>query len=59
MNFGTFSGNSSGGCGAGPTGCDTNAANAPWGWDDHNDVPGRGAMATDPAGLVTFNPYDI
>ena len=69
--FGTFGGNSSGGCGAGPTACDTNAANAPWGWDDHNDAPGRGAMASDPAGLVTeyftipeevsfdytFNPY--
>jgi hypothetical protein len=68
---GTFSGNSSGGCGAGPTACDTNAANAPWGWDDHDDVPHRGAMAIDPAGLVTeyftipedvsfdytFNPY--
>ncbi len=51
--FGTFSGNSSGGCGAGPTACDTNAANPPWGWDDHNDVPRRGDMARDPAGLVT------
>lgn len=29
-----------------------NAANAPWGWDDHNDGPGRGEMATDPAALV-------
>jgi hypothetical protein len=71
--FGTFSGNSSGGCGAGPTACDNNAANPPWGWDDHNDVPGRGDMAADPAGLVTeyftipeevsfdytFNPFDI
>lgn len=69
---GTFAGNSSGGCGAGPTACDNNAANAPWGWDDHDDVPRRGAMATDPAGLVTeyftipeevsfdytYNPYD-
>jgi hypothetical protein len=71
--FGTFAGNSSGGCGAGPTACDNNAANAPWGWDDHNDVPRRGDLAKDPAGLVTeyftipeevsfdytFNPYDI
>jgi hypothetical protein len=71
--FGTFSGNSSGGCGAGPTACEINAANAPWGWDDHDDVPRRGAMATDPAGVVTeyftipeevsfdytFNPYRL
>ena len=50
---GTFAGDSSGGCGAGPMSCSSNSANAPWGWDDHDDVPGRGAMATDPAGLVT------
>jgi len=24
----------------------------PWGWDDSNDGPGRGALASDPAGLV-------
>ncbi len=29
-----------------------NSANAPWGWDDHNDRMGRGMLATDPAGLV-------
>jgi len=27
-------------------------ANAPWAWDDGNDVPGRGELATDPAKLV-------
>ncbi|TGE08663.1 hypothetical protein [Hymenobacter fodinae] len=27
-------------------------ANAPWAWDDSNDVPGRGELATDPAKLV-------
>jgi hypothetical protein len=69
--FGNFFGDSSGGCGSGAIGCTANAANAPWGWDDSNDGPGRGALATDPAGLVrnyfsipepmsvayTFNPY--
>ena len=33
-------------------GCDTNAANAPWGWDDSTNGPGRGALASDPAGLA-------
>jgi hypothetical protein len=28
------------------------SANAPWAWDDGNDVPGRGELATDPAKLV-------
>ena len=69
--FGSFAGDKTGGCGSGAIGCDTNAANAPWGWDDSNDGPARGALATDPAGLVanyfripegvsttyTFNPY--
>ena len=69
--FGSFAGDKTGGCGSGAIGCDTNAANTPWGWDDSNDGPGRGALATDPAGLVnnyfhipeglssayTFNPY--
>jgi len=69
--FGSFAGDRSGGCGSGAIGCDTNAANAPWGWDDHNDGPARGALASDPAGLVadyfsfpedmsfdyTYNPY--
>lgn len=68
---GTFAGNNSGGCGSGAIGCSANAANAPWGWDDSNDAPGRGALAIDPAGLVknyfsipevvsqtyTWNPY--
>jgi hypothetical protein len=69
--FGSFAGDTTGGCGSGATGCSTNSANAPWGWDDHDDVPLRGALATDPAGLVrayfttpetvsttyTFNPF--
>ena len=69
--FGSFAGDTGGGCGSGAIGCTTNSANAPWGWDDHDDHPGRGALATDPAGLVadyfhipealsrtyTFNPY--
>lgn len=69
--FGSFAGDKTGGCGSGAIGCDQNAANTPWGWDDSNDGPGRGALATDPAGLVsnyfripegisttyTFNPY--
>ena len=70
--YGSFAGNQSGGCGAGTIGCDKNAANTPWGWDDGNDRPLRGALATDPAGLAanyfripeavsavyTFNPYN-
>ena len=28
-----------------------NSANAPWGWDDGNDLPARGELATDPAKL--------
>ncbi len=43
--FGTFRGNNG----------EDNAANAPWGWDDHNDgsdLP-RGLLATDPAHLVS------
>jgi hypothetical protein len=69
--FGSFAGDKTGGCGAGAIGCDTNAANTPWGWDDHDDGPPRGALASDPAGLVrnyftipetvsttyTFNPF--
>jgi hypothetical protein len=49
---GNFAGDNTGGCGGGAIGCSSNSANAPWGWDDNNDVPARGAMATDPAGLV-------
>ncbi|MCP2266928.1 hypothetical protein ACFQHV_02470 [Promicromonospora thailandica] len=49
---GTFAGDASGSCGDGGISCTQNSANAPWGWDDGDDVPGRGALATDPAGLV-------
>ncbi|MGC4089252.1 MAG: hypothetical protein QM756_15475 [Polyangiaceae bacterium] len=69
--YGSFAGDKGGGCGVGAFSCPRNSANAPWGWDDSNDGPVRGAMATDPAGLVknyfaisesfstayTFNPY--
>ncbi|MFD7307945.1 hypothetical protein [Promicromonospora sp. NPDC059942] len=48
---GTFAGDTSGSCGDGGISCTQNSANAPWGWDDGDDVPGRGALATDPAGL--------
>lgn len=50
--WGSFAGDKSGGCGSGAIGCSTNAANAPWGWDDGDDAPGRGALATDPAGVM-------
>jgi hypothetical protein len=50
--FGSFAGDKTGGCGSGAISCGTNSANAPWGWDDSNDGPGRGAMASDPAGLA-------
>ncbi|MFC7241425.1 hypothetical protein ACFQO7_02915 [Catellatospora aurea] len=49
---GTFAGDDSGDCGAGTYDCTTNSANAPWGWDDGNDLPGRGQLATDPAKLA-------
>ena len=69
--FGSFAGDNTGGCGSGAIGCSANSPNAPWGWDDHDDGPARGALATDPAGLVrayfttpeavsttyTFNPF--
>jgi hypothetical protein len=69
--LGTFSGDTSGDCGQGTWECGTNSANAPWGWDDGNDVPGRGELASDPAKLsaeyftipgnlsrtYTYNPY--
>lgn len=69
--FGSFAGNESGGCGKGAIACTTNAANAPWGWDDRDDGEPRGALASDPVRLVksyftipenvsdhyTFNPY--
>jgi hypothetical protein len=71
--LGTFAGDTTGGCGSGTYGCSTNSANAPWGWDDGDDLPGRGQLATDPAKLsaeyftipgslsrsYTYNPYAI
>lgn len=69
--FGSFAGDTGGSCGDFPFICSTNSANAPWGWDDTNDGPARGTLATDPALLIsnyfrvpgafsrtyTFNPY--
>ncbi len=50
--FGTFRGDTSGGCGSGAKSCSTNSANTPWGWDDGNDGPVyRGEVALDPAHL--------
>jgi hypothetical protein len=49
--LGTFAGDDSGDCGAGTFDCGINSANAPWGWDDGDDVPARGEIATDPAKL--------
>ncbi|XXX82321.1 hypothetical protein WMF30_26555 [Sorangium sp. So ce134] len=51
---GAFLGDRGGGCGSGLSFyCPTNAANAPWGWDDGDDGPvARGEIATDPAKLV-------
>jgi hypothetical protein len=53
--WGTFKGNSSGGCGIfGGLYCNPNAANSPWMWDDKNDGPVHaGEMALDPAHLVS------
>jgi hypothetical protein len=51
--LGTFAGDTTGDCGVGTWSCGTNSANAPWGWDDGNDVPARGELASDPARLVT------
>ena len=51
--FGSFGGDHGGGCGAGTRTCSDNAAHAPWAWDDGNDLPGRGELATDPAKLVS------
>ncbi|NMO53176.1 hypothetical protein HH310_18505 [Actinoplanes sp. TBRC 11911] len=50
--MGAFAGDYSGDCGVGTWACETNAASPPWGWDDDNDVPARGDLATDPAGLA-------
>lgn len=49
--LGTFAGDNSGDCGVGTWSCSTNSANAPWGWDDGNDLPARGEIASDPAKL--------
>lgn len=50
--FGTFAGNSAGGCGQAAFWCPKNAAHASWAWNDHDDHSPSGAMASDPAGLV-------
>ncbi|GAB3938406.1 hypothetical protein [Micromonospora vulcania] len=69
--LGTFAGDTTGDCGSGTWSCSTNSANAPWGWDDGNDVPARGELASDPAKVAaeyftipsglsrtyTYNPY--
>ncbi|RKN21119.1 hypothetical protein D7147_10015 [Micromonospora musae] len=69
--LGTFAGDTSGDCGSGTWSCSANSANAPWGWDDGNDLPARGELASDPAKLsveyftipaglsrtYTYNPY--
>ncbi|SCF06175.1 hypothetical protein GA0070607_5054 [Micromonospora coriariae] len=47
--LGTFAGDTSGDCGTGTFSCSANSANAPWGWDDGNDLPARGELASDPA----------
>ncbi|MEU5726243.1 hypothetical protein ABZ783_31095 [Micromonospora sp. NPDC047738] len=70
-NLGTFAGDDSGDCGVDTLDCSINSANAPWGWDDRDDLPARGQIATDPAKLsveyftipgslsrtYTYNPY--
>ena len=71
--LGTFAGDDSGDCGAGTWDCTLNSANAPWGWDDGDDLPTRGQLATDPAKLsveyftvpgtpsrtYSYNPYAV
>ncbi len=53
--WGTFRGNTSGGCGRGWKNCSSNSANTPWGWDDNDDGDSyRGEFAKDPAALVDF-----
>jgi hypothetical protein len=50
-----LAGDESGGCGDGVTvTCSENAANLPWGWDDHDDGSAlqAGMLALDPATLV-------
>jgi hypothetical protein len=50
--FGSFAGNTSGGCGKGALWCGRNAAHAPWAWNDGDDAVPSGAMASDPALLL-------
>lgn len=50
--FGSFAGNSSGGCGQSAIWCTKNAAHAVWAWNDHDDHSPTGAMASHPAALV-------
>ena len=53
--WGTFKGNNSGGCGRGAifASCNSNSANAPWGWNDGNDGASyRGEFALHPTNLV-------
>jgi hypothetical protein len=51
--WGTFKGDTGGGCGAGAKSCSSNSANTPWGWDDGNDDASyRGEFALDPAHLI-------
>ena len=53
--WGTFRGNTSGGCGSGLKTCSTNSANTPWGWDDGDDGASyRGEWALDPAHLFSW-----
>lgn len=44
-------------CGDGGAECHTDAASAPWAWDDKDDLPGKGYLATNPAELV-FNYFN-
>ena len=53
--WGTFRGDTSGGCGSGLKTCSTNSAHTPWGWDDGNDGESYlGEFALDPAHLFSF-----
>lgn len=52
VRYGTFAGNTAGGCGQGAFWCPKNAAHASWAWNDHDDKTPTGAMASDPAGLT-------
>ena len=51
--FGSFAGDPAGGCGVGSLWCGTNAAHAPWAWNDNDDAVPSGAMARDPALLLS------